>query len=61
MLRLADNLFLWVRSVPFFLRMTLFTRKLASTAWVPIFLGIGVAAGLLTLVRFLFVGRRLTI
>ena len=36
------------------------TRSLASTAWVPTFLIVGVVAGLVTLVRFLTVGRRIT-
>ena len=36
------------------------TRSLVSTAWVSGFMILGVAAGFLTLLRFLFVGRRLT-
>lgn len=35
------------------------TRSLVSTAWVPIFMILGLAAGLVTLVRFFWVGRRL--
>ena len=35
------------------------TRSLASTAWVPAFLILGFAAGVFTLVRFFWVGRRL--
>jgi hypothetical protein len=35
------------------------TRSLAATAWMPAFMILGVVAGLLTLVRFLWVGRRL--
>lgn len=35
------------------------TRSLVSTAWVPAFLGLGFAAGLWTLIRFVRVGRKL--
>ena len=35
------------------------TRSLASTSWVPAFFILGAVAGLFTLARFVFVGRRL--
>jgi small-conductance mechanosensitive channel len=34
------------------------TRGLSSTQWIPICLGVGLLAGLFTLTRFLFVGRK---
>jgi uncharacterized membrane protein YphA (DoxX/SURF4 family) len=55
----------WLEKVGFavfaasLLAVFLTTRRMVSTAWVPTFMILGLAAGLVTLVRFLWVGRRL--